>query len=196
MCMKCPAQSRGDAGLLYYNLGSCVEDGCRWVQEEYSLAGFIAKSLKDRNLCPLLQIYGFHPGCIRWCTMHALNLGILFTVNGGGLMLLMDLLYFGPRTFEEQLDTAYKSFVGFCRQHKIHHSQPPFTRRSVLRKTGEVGLVAKEFAGALLQLDGIQSTGAVLAHVCHDLRRYRSNPRYWHTFWDEDAMKWMKGCYP
>ena len=53
MCMKCPAQSRGDAGLLYYNLGSCVEDGCRWVQEEYSLAGFIAKSLKDRNLCGL-----------------------------------------------------------------------------------------------------------------------------------------------
>ncbi|CAL1126268.1 unnamed protein product [Cladocopium goreaui] len=147
MCMKCPAQSRGDAGLLYYNLGSCVEDGCRWVQEEYSLAGFIAKSLKDRNLCPLLQIYGFHPGCIRWCTMHALNLGILFTVNGGGLMLLMDLLYFGPRTFEEQLDTAYKSFVGFCRQHKIHHSQPPFTRRSVLRKTGEVGLVAKAWNG-------------------------------------------------
>ena len=37
---------------------------------------------------PLLQIYGFHPGCIRWCTMHALNLGILFTVNGGGLKLV------------------------------------------------------------------------------------------------------------
>ena len=44
-------------------------------------------------------------------------------------MLLNDLLYFGPGPLEQQLDTAYKSFLAFCRQHKTKHSQPPFTLR-------------------------------------------------------------------
>ena len=115
----------------------------------------------------------FHPSCLKWCVMHAVNLGILFTCNGGSLMhililaslfdfrvgaphfrthqpslqnaillghgcwglslrmLLIDLLYFGPGPFAEQLDTAYKSFVAFCRWKKINQSQPPFTDRMV-----------------------------------------------------------------
>lgn len=115
----------------------------------------------------------FHPSCLKWCVMHAVNLGILFTCNGGSLMhililaslfdfrvgaphfrthqpslqnaillghgcwglslrmLLIDLLYFGPGPFAEQLDTAYKSFVAFCQWKKINQSQPPFTDRMV-----------------------------------------------------------------
>ncbi|CAL1156413.1 unnamed protein product [Cladocopium goreaui] len=33
----------------------------------------------------------------------------------------------------------------------------------------------------------------VLIHICKDVRRYRANPRMWHTFIDEDAMRWVKG---
>lgn len=38
---------------------------------------------------PLLTVPGFHPGCIRFCCMHTLNLGILFTANGGSLNLVL-----------------------------------------------------------------------------------------------------------
>ena len=53
---------------------------------------------------PLITVPGFHPGCIRFCSMHTLNLGILFTANGGSLNLalcagvsfkLVSLVYFG-----------------------------------------------------------------------------------------------------
>ena len=38
---------------------------------------------------PLITVPGFHPGCIRFCSMHTLNLGILFTANGGSLNLAL-----------------------------------------------------------------------------------------------------------
>ena len=38
-------------------------------------------------LGPLLQLPNFHPSCIRWCLMHVLHLGLLFTANGSGLKL-------------------------------------------------------------------------------------------------------------
>ena len=34
---------------------------------------------------PLLAINGFHPGCLKWCVMHTLNLGLVFVCNGGAL---------------------------------------------------------------------------------------------------------------
>ena len=36
---------------------------------------------------PLLTITGFHVGCLKWCIMHVVNLGILFSVNAGALSL-------------------------------------------------------------------------------------------------------------
>ena len=38
-------------------------------------------------LGPLIQLPNFHPSCIRWCLMHVLHLGLLFTANGSGLNL-------------------------------------------------------------------------------------------------------------
>lgn len=42
------------------------------------------------------------------------------------VLLVERMKYFGDGSFEQQLDRAYKDFVGFCRQRKLQHSQPPF----------------------------------------------------------------------
>lgn len=41
------------------------------------------------NSCwgPLVGLKGFHPSIIRWCLMHALHLGLLYTANGGTMPL-------------------------------------------------------------------------------------------------------------
>ena len=36
---------------------------------------------------PLLSIIGFHPGCIKFCSMHTLNLGLMYACNGAALKL-------------------------------------------------------------------------------------------------------------
>ena len=41
-------------------------------------------------LGPLIGLENFHPACIRWCLMHVVHLGILFTVNGSALILAWD----------------------------------------------------------------------------------------------------------
>ena len=52
ICFKCPALASGGPSYLYHNVGGPHEGhACQWIQEEYSLSGFLAHSLKDKNLC-------------------------------------------------------------------------------------------------------------------------------------------------
>lgn len=46
-------------------------------------------------------------------------------------MLTEELEYFGPGSFQYQLDEAYKNFVAFCRSRRLDHSQPPFKASKV-----------------------------------------------------------------
>ena len=41
-------------------------------------------------------------------------------------MLAEQLEYWGPGTFQQQLDHAYDDFIRYCRRNKLGHSQPPF----------------------------------------------------------------------
>ncbi len=50
-CFKCPALAQGDPPLLYHNTGGPEEESCQWICAEYSLNTFVARSLKDKNLC-------------------------------------------------------------------------------------------------------------------------------------------------
>ena len=47
------------------------------------------------------------------------------------LLLCDDLEFFGPGTFEQKLDSAYKDFLAYCKRHKVNHSQPPFLPKMV-----------------------------------------------------------------
>ena len=42
------------------------------------------------------------------------------------IMLAQQLNWWGPGTFQEQLEKAYQDFVAYCRTKKLGHSQPPF----------------------------------------------------------------------
>lgn len=37
---------------------------------------------------PLIGLYRFHPGIIKWCLMHVLHLGLLYIANGGAMLLV------------------------------------------------------------------------------------------------------------
>ena len=51
------------------------------------------------------------------------------------VLLTEELEYFGAGTFSDQLDVAYKHFLGFCRSRRIHHSQAPFVPKMVSWQT-------------------------------------------------------------
>ena len=46
-------------------------------------------------------------------------------------MLCQELEYYGPGTFQQQLDKAYKDFNRFSRSNKMDQSQPPFKESKV-----------------------------------------------------------------
>ncbi|CAK9036671.1 Uncharacterized protein SCF082_LOCUS21823 [Durusdinium trenchii] len=147
VCFRCPAVTRGDESLVYYNNGPTSG----WVNRDFTLDQFIARRLKENQLCPLLRLEGFDPSIIKFCSMHALNLGLLFSCNAGALLLLCeDLTHFGQGTFAEQLDEAYRDFLAFCRSRQIRHSQPPFIPRMVKKKNGDELFTAKAFNGRLI----------------------------------------------
>lgn len=52
ICFKCPAKVRAQPhSLLAYNWGSCLEDNCGWIRQEYDRDEFLVLRLKNRNLC-------------------------------------------------------------------------------------------------------------------------------------------------
>ena len=51
ICFRCPALSKGPRQDLYHNI-----DDCRWKDETFNLEQFIARRLKDKQLCILSGI--------------------------------------------------------------------------------------------------------------------------------------------
>ena len=61
--------------------------------------------------------------------MHNVNLGLLYTANAGGLLLLCEHLnaFGGPDTnLATRLQTAYLDFRAWATANKVNCSQPPF----------------------------------------------------------------------
>ena len=56
VCFKCGALSSGTPEMLYHNTGAPGEVRCRWIEEEYTHDQFIARGLKDTNLCNLTRM--------------------------------------------------------------------------------------------------------------------------------------------
>ncbi|CAL1151269.1 unnamed protein product [Cladocopium goreaui] len=83
--------------------------------------------------------------------MHAINLGLLFDVNGSCLMAMCVENYFGETPdLQSQLDLAYESFKRFCKAEKNHCSQPPFKVRHVVKKPDRIMLTSKAYNGRVL----------------------------------------------
>lgn len=82
VCYMCPAMARG--ADRYYDLG---EQSVLW-RKEYSSAEWLLHQIPRHRASPLLMIRGFHQSMLRFCTMHVLNLGLLYGANGSSLILV------------------------------------------------------------------------------------------------------------
>ena len=103
--------------------------------DEISTIGFINTMLDTCSPSPLLLVIGFSPWMIRICTMHTVNLGLCFTVNGACLATLIRLGYFGNPAegkFEDRLLDAHRDFVAWRRAAGVSSSQRRFKRSSAL----------------------------------------------------------------
>ena len=104
--------------------------------DEISTIGFINTMLDTTcSPSPLLLVIGFSPWMVRICTMHTVNLGLCFTVNGACLATLIRCGYFGNPaggTFEDRLLEAHRDFVAWRREAGVSSSQRRFKRSSAL----------------------------------------------------------------
>lgn len=67
-------------------------------------------------------------------------------------MLTEELEYFGPGSFQYQLDEAYKNFVAFCRSRRLDHSQPPFKASKVPGNQNGIWAYCLPVSGVLLSI--------------------------------------------
>ncbi|CAK9091262.1 Uncharacterized protein SCF082_LOCUS42995 [Durusdinium trenchii] len=141
-CPFCPAKIQSDDwNDLYWNPDSTLED--------FTLAGFLAKRMPPRGISPLVGLKGFHPSIIRWCLMHALHLGLLYTANGGTMNLLVKCCYWAPadEPTRVHLHRAYIDFKTWCVRKRINCSQPAFKENLLYLKTGDIRLLCKAYNG-------------------------------------------------
>ena len=100
---------------------------------EVNTASFINTMLDDCSPSPLLLLIGFSPWMIRICTMHTVNLGLAFTVNGACLATLIRSGFFGSPgdSMEDLLLQAHRDFLAWRKSVGVSSSQRRFKRSSV-----------------------------------------------------------------
>ena len=123
MCHMCHMNNKE-----YANLPSNL----RWR----SNSNFIAEILSPNEVTPLILLRQFDVSCITWCSLHNLNLGLLWTINGGGLVCLLEMNVFGNLSaegFDACLKKAYLDFRQWQRATRKYCSQRPFTYRMLFK---------------------------------------------------------------
>ena len=87
------------------------------------------------NVSPLILLKWFHVRKIQWCQLHNLNLGLLWTSNGGCLALLLEAGFFGNPSLDMRfrLENAYDEFKLWLRQSRFTCSQRRFTVKMLFK---------------------------------------------------------------
>ena len=86
---------------------------------------------------PFVLLKNFDMSLISPCQLHNLNLGLLWTSNGGAIAIFGELGYFGDPTasLAVVLETAWDDFVLFMKQEGLRCSQPKFTIKMIFKKS-------------------------------------------------------------
>ena len=111
---------------------------------------------------PIVLLKGFDLSCVQWCQLHVLNLGLLWTANGGTLDLLMTQNYFGHegQAMAFKLESAFEAFCRWLKDAHLQSSQKKFTVRMLYKKTHGAYLTTKGWNSRLIT--------AWLADACSD----------------------------
>ena len=125
-----------------------------------STAQFIREVLPDQGpQCSWILLRGFDVSTIQWCQLHVLNLGLLWTSNGGTIDFLLEQGFFGPvdRSQEAQLESAFDSFEAWQATTRNKCSQRKFTPKMLWKKSHGAYLTTKGWNARVI--------AAWLAHV-------------------------------
>ena len=135
---------------------------CRLPREEFptypdnlplrTTSEFIAEVLRGLNVTPLILLRNFDITKITWCQLHNVNLGLLWTCNGGCMALLLELGAFGSLDdgVRTCLQRAYVQFKGWQKATGIHASQRPFTIKMLFKTSHGAYLSTKGFNARVL----------------------------------------------
>ena len=154
---------------------------CRMSNKQYAdlpenldfrdTVSFLSEVLPSDSVSPLILLRAFDVSCITWCSLHNLNLGLLWTLNGGTLAHLVECGTFGdPQTdgVASCLRAAYKDFKQWQSLTGIRCSQRPFTMNMVFKASHGAYLTAKGFNSRCI--------AAFLADKSKDLWQKTANP--------------------
>ena len=91
--------------------------------------------LPPTNVSPLILLRRFHVRKIQWCQLHNLNLGLLWTSNGGCLAFLLEAGQFGEPSLDVRfrLENAYDAFKLWLQQSRFTCSQRRFTQKMLFK---------------------------------------------------------------
>lgn len=145
-CFRCGAVS---ACVAYRNepLYFDVRDDAQWINTIVDTTSFIANGVSPNLLCPFAACMNFNVEIIKNCSMHCVNLGLAFTVNGACLKLLLDLGFYGDPVSEIKLrlNNAFDDFKQFCKINKINCSQRRFRVKDLLKEAHGPYLTTKAY---------------------------------------------------
>ena len=142
----------------HWNKGDLMCHMCRMGNKEYaslpatldwrSTSDFIAEILEGPHVTPLILLRQFDVSCISWCLLHNVNLGLLWTINGGCLADLIEMNAFGNLAvvgFTVCLKAAYKDFKEWQAATRIRCSQRQFTYKMLFKPAHGAYLATKGF---------------------------------------------------
>ena len=120
---------------------------CRTTNTEYAelpeelswrnTTEFIAEVLRPTDVTPLILLRRFNVSCLQWCSLHNVNLGLLWTINGACLLYLVETNVYGDvgeLGYGRCLKLAFQDFKSWQTNSKIRCSQRQFNERMLLKK--------------------------------------------------------------
>ena len=123
VCHQCGASKTMPPNLTYADFRAEPQ----WLHTVRDHDAFIRDQLPADRLCnPILYAIGFDYRSIRWCSMHAVNLGIGLHANGGCFHELLAQGYFPGETETIRFSNAFREFRTWCRSNQISCSQSMF----------------------------------------------------------------------
>lgn len=143
-CWRCDTSKKPGDPYSFWDLSEDPE----WEQTHVTHGQFLARMIRAETASPLLLLPNFHFGIIKHCSLHNLNLGIMGTCNGGAMLLLCDLCFFGcseTLTLRQRLATAYRDFRQWCSENKVQCGQPLFREGMVWNQSYGAYFTAKGY---------------------------------------------------
>ena len=125
---------------------------------------FVNEVLVGTNCMPLILLRKFHVSCICWCSLDNLNLGLLWTMNGGTLALLLEMNVYGDLSRDAHtscLKKASGDFKQWQNQTKIRCSQRPFTYNNLFEKGHGAYLAAQGYNSRVISAYLADKTKAI-----------------------------------